>query len=209
MLSLVRTLALGTVLAVAACKGDGKSTDKPSPAETATQAASTTAEVAPTPTPTPTPPAASACTGNKDGIPACEAACATGDAHACGIAGELHMVEDDEAVAEAKAAPLFVKACEGGDGEGCHWLGVFHGSGLGGIAKDETQMTATYARALGLLEKECVGGAAVPCHMAAGLHSSGQGGATDKAKALEYWTKGCALGNRGSCDQVKKAGGTP
>lgn len=161
-------------------------------------------EVAPTPTP---PPPANACKDIREngGIAACEAACTAGDVRACGVAGQLHIEEDDEAVADANAAPLLIKACEGGDGHGCFWLAAFHRNGLGGLPKDEAKMKATYARAATQHEKACDGGDRVACAVGGDLYSGGDGGTVDDAKALALWKKGCALGSPGACESAKKA----
>ncbi len=196
-------LALGMVVWVGACKGDAPAS-APSPSSaTAPAATAPPAAVPATPPPAAT---ADACKDDEDnqGIKACEAACAGGNMRACAIAGVAHITNDEETVADANAAPLLQKACEGGDGQGCHWFAAFYRNGLGGIAKDEAKMKETYARAGSLMEKECEARSKVSCAMGGSLYSGGAEVPADPAKALAMLKKGCELGSPGACEKVKK-----
>jgi len=196
-------VALGMVVWVGACKGDAPAS-APSPSSaTAPAATAPPAAVPATPPPAAT---ADACKDDRDnqGIKACEAACAGGNMRACGIAGVLHLTDDEEAVADANAKPLLQKACDGGDGQGCHWFAAFYRNGLGGIAKDEGKMKETYVRAGSLMEKECEAGSQVSCAMGGSLYSGGSDVPADPAKARAMLKKGCDLGSPGACEKIKK-----
>lgn len=209
-MTIVRPAALSLTLValLVACKD----TREPTPTAPAPTAPATAAATPTTPAAAPTPPPAAADDGCADlrdnkGVAACEAACAAGSARACTFAGELHIEEDDEAVADGNALPLFQKGCDGGDGEGCRMVGVFHRGGLAGLAKDEAKMKEYYVRALPLFDKECEAGNKVSCNFAGGFYATGEGGAVaaDPAKALARWKRGCELGLPGACDSAKKA----
>ena len=196
-------LALAMVVWVGACKGDAPASAPAATSATAPVATAPTAVAPATPPPAAT---ADACKDDRDnqGIKACEAACAGGNMRACAIAGVLHLTDDEEAVADANAAPLLQKACAGGDGQGCHWFAAFYRNGLGGIAKDEAKMKETYARAGSLMETECEAGSQVSCAMGGSLYSGGAEVRADPAKALAMLKKGCELGSPGACENVKK-----
>jgi hypothetical protein len=195
-------IALVVLSAFAGCKGNKKKIT----GEAAPASATDTPPAVDTPPATDTPPAGAPCKDLRDnqGTAACETACTGGDAHACGIAGFLHLEEDPEDTADKNAAVLLQKGCDGGDGQSCNQLAVFHHSGLGGLAKDEAKMKETYAKAVPLLEKECEAGGQVSCWHAGGAYKSGLGVKADAARAKELWQKACDLGSPGACEALKK-----
>lgn len=201
MLQLRASFLLVAVVGIFACKEDAPAT-APSPSTAPTPTTPATAAAPATPSPSAV---ADGCKDDKDnqGVKACEAACAAGSMRACAIAGVIHLTDDEETVADANAAPLLRKACEGGDGQGCHWFASFYRNGLGGIAKDEAKMKETYARAGSLMEKECQAGSRVSCAMGGSLYNGGSEVPADPAKALVMLKKGCDLGSPGACEKLK------
>jgi len=63
---------------------------------------------------------------------------------------------------DAQARTLYQKACDGGDVDGCNWLGVLYEKGRGG-ARDQEQARALY-------KKACDGGVGQACTNLRNLH---------------------------------------
>ncbi len=196
------------MIAISACKDKTESAPPAEPKPAAEPSAATEPSAKPD---QPAPAADDGCKDERDnqGVAACEKACEGGRAAACNFAGQLHLIEDDEATADAAALPLFQKGCDGNDGESCRMLGTFYRGGLAGLAKDEAKMNEMYAKAAPLFEKECETGNKVSCKLGGDLWSGGEGVTADSAKALAMWKKGCDLGSPGACDSAKKAEGAP
>ena len=108
-----------------------------------------------------------------DGLEACEARCASGDAIACTDAGHaLDAAWPYDAVA---AAEHFDRACTLGDPNGCAALAVLYQDGRGRPHDD--------ARALELYNQACDAGSGVGCFNAGLMHEGGNGAELDRQKS--------------------------
>ena len=184
-------LSLVLLVALSACKKDeAKKEAVPAPAP------------APDVVPKETPPPAEAAPSEKDcvdeknfkDLATCEALCAAGNANGCYVAGQEHLMNENE----PRAAELFTKACDGGSPFACKWLAPFHRNGLGGIAKDEAKAKALEDKARQLYPAVCEGGKVQACVDLAGLIQD-----TDPEKAKQLYKLGCDAGWKGACDKVK------
>ncbi len=95
----------------------------------------------------------------------------------------------------AAAIPFLEKGCQGGDGNGCHELGVMFEYGRG-VAADPARARAEYA-------KGCQGHVARSCTRLGDLFSQGRHVTADPAKAKHYYSLACAAGAEPSCDAAK------
>jgi uncharacterized protein len=116
--------------------------------------------------------------------------CAAGKGHSC----TLIAIGFDNAKDEAKAAEMYVKACDLGDGSGCWYAGTRHVQGRG-VAKD-------VPRGIELLEKACAKNEKNGC-LDLGSAYARDLSPPDETKALAAWDKGCGLGYDWCCNRAK------
>ncbi len=90
------------------------------------------------------------------------------------------------------ARTKFTEACAGSDLVACVDLGHLYRQGLGG--------EQDYEAAFALFRKACEGRVATACHTLAYHHFQGQGlPAVDHARARQYYTRACDLGDSEAC----------
>lgn len=87
-----------------------------------------------------------------------------------------------------KATPELKAKAERGDASAQHWLGVFHATGMGGVAKD-------YAEALKWFRKSAAQGDAGAKYRLGILYSNGNGVPKDDAEAVRWWHESAEQGN--------------
>ena len=90
-----------------------------------------------------------------------------------------------------KAAPLYRKACDGGNGSACTNLGYMYERGLG-VDKDERSAATLYRRG-------CDANDAQGCTNLALLYFQGRGVESDQHRAAELDQRGCAGGSASGC----------
>ena len=95
-----------------------------------------------------------------------------------------------------EARPPLRQACDGGNMEGCYYLGELYENGQGG-AQD-------FALARTVFQKACDGGNMESCDNLGKLYENGQGGAQDYALARWVYQKACDGGNVEICDNLGK-----
>ena len=103
----------------------------------------------------------------------------------CGARAEVIYEED-----EARAAPVLSRACEGGRGAACVFLGWMHGTGRG-VAQDD-------AAAVALYRQGCDGGDAGGCTNLGFMHLTGRGVAQSDTEAAALNRQGCDGGDAGA-----------
>lgn len=119
-------------------------------------------------------------------------ACQLGNGLAC-----IHLgngVEPDEAKRPAlltRAAAVFRAQCDGGDAEGCYYLGIACERGRG-VEQDEKQALARYHQA-------CAAGYTYGCTSEGGMYLAGKGTPVDLARAAEVYTRACEQGDLFAC----------
>lgn len=131
---------------------------------------------------------------NFKSLEACQALCDAGNATGCYVAGQEHLMNDDE----PKAAELFTRACDGDNPYACKWLAPMHHNGLGGLAKDEARAKALEDKARKLYPAVCEGGKVQACWDLAGLLE-----ASDPAKAKQLYKLACDAGKLAACDKAR------
>ena len=87
---------------------------------------------------------------------------------------------------------MALAACESGDGEQCHALGLKFVRG-GGVAKNPKM-------GFDLIEKGCAQGYAPGCFVAAQMLRRGIGAKKSAERATEFVQKACAMGYQGAID---------
>jgi uncharacterized protein len=128
-----------------------------------------------------------------DEQPGPDAACADGDAEACGRIG-VQLVHGTWGHDKdpAAAIPFLQRSGDGGHDYGCHDLGVSYMYGRG-VAVD-------FARARALFEKTCPP-IANSCHYLGAMTTQGQGAVADPVAARRWFRLACDNGSKGSCDR--------
>jgi hypothetical protein len=86
---------------------------------------------------------------------------------------------------------VFLKHCNGGDGESCFLLASLYYAG-GGVSKD-------YARSASLFRQACEAGWARGCGGLAELYQAGLGMPPDSDQAIRYFERACRAGIAASC----------
>lgn len=137
-----------------------------------------------------------------------EISCKRGYQRGCLGVGKVIMVHEklgESAGGAKRALALFTAACDGGIGEACYYLGMFHYLGRE-VPKDPKKAVALLRRRADLLSKSCEAGEAWDCGLAAELYARGELFSDesftpnpDPASAKKFATKGCELGHGGSC----------
>jgi uncharacterized protein len=122
--------------------------------------------------------------------------CAGGRGHAC----TLLAIKFDNKKEETKAAEMYVKACDLGDGSGCWYAGSRYVEGRG-VPKD-------VLRGIELLEKACAKDEKNGC-LDLGSAYARHLTPPDEAKALAAWDKGCGLGYDWCCNRAKELRAKP
>jgi hypothetical protein len=131
----------------------------------------------------------------------CHEACEAGDNAACVVEGVFYddgLQDLDPTLGSVKldmdrAAKLFEKACDGGDLNGCAFLGTAYMEGRG--------KTQDKAKGLGLFRTWCDKGSDYACDRLAFAHVSGDGVPRDPAKAANLYDKACQGGFLYACVQ--------
>ena len=91
----------------------------------------------------------------------------------------------------AKAAPLYRKACEGGNGSACTNFGYMYERGLG-VDKNESSAATLYRRGCGAADAQ-------GCTNLALLYFRGRGVEKDLHRAAELDQRGCEGGSASGC----------
>ncbi len=123
-----------------------------------------------------------------------ELACEANWPIACSNAGAAYEFGQAVPMDKVRAAKLYQRACDGGDGNACWGLGDMTEVGDGGLKKDA-------ARAVKLFERGCERGAAGACGKLARLHRDGDLGVpVDPPKALTLYRRACDGGSALDCN---------
>lgn len=137
---------------------------------------------------------------NKDFITAkgfFEKSCDSGNVEACKNLGELYYwgrgIEQDR----EKSKPFFEKACNKKDGEACRSLGVIYGRFYEGGGGD-------YFTANKYFEKSCEYKHALGCVSLGYSYYAGKGVRQNLETAVEFYGKGCDLGEQDGCKRYKE-----
>ncbi len=110
--------------------------------------------------------------------------CALHYATGCVDLGFLYATGQDGVTRDdARATPLFVEACDGGEPAGCYNVGLMVQDGRG-IAVDLATAAAAY-------EDGCRGGSSMACDNLGTLYVDGNGVAASPEKAAELYRRGC------------------
>ncbi|NUP06147.1 MAG: sel1 repeat family protein [Polyangiaceae bacterium] len=129
----------------------------------------------------------------------CRAACDEGAARGCTLAA-LAVDEDRRGNDAQKAAipELLKRGCDGGDPEGCRYLGHAYERGTR-VAKDVARATALYQKALTALDAGCSKGRAESCDLLGHMTNEGWGttrnfdeGKRLRKKAIEIFAGSCS-----------------
>ena len=91
----------------------------------------------------------------------------------------------------AKAAELFRRACDGGESQGCVYLGWMFALGRG-VEQDT-------ARAVSLYRQACEASAAQGCFYLGHMHALGVDVEQDQSAAVSYYQQACELGLEDAC----------
>jgi hypothetical protein len=97
-----------------------------------------------------------------------------------------------------EALPLFTRACDDGDPQGCRFAGgtyVFGGDGI--------EVNATLGGQY--LSRGCEGGVMRACANLGSLYAQGNGVTQDRAKAFALYSKACAAGDSVGCGDLGQA----
>ena len=95
-----------------------------------------------------------------------------------------------------KAAQLWQKDCDEGNGFGCSMLGALYYDGQG--------VKQSYQKAAQLYQKACDSGEAGGCLGLGYLYQNGQGVRQNFSTAKQYYGKACDLGLQLGCDSYRK-----
>lgn len=131
-------------------------------------------------------------------LTAARASCEGGDLEGCVLLGIIFQGGDQPD--EAESVRLFLRACDGGNGSGCWYLGNAHANGRG-TAKDPARARDAYDRGC-MLKRENA------CIALGDMYSDG-GALHDRTKALAAYDAGCAIPYKGACDRAAALRGTP
>lgn len=158
--------------------------------------------------------------------PACEVACAKGDAFAC-VHRANELQDRLDTGLDQRISGLLVRACRGGDGQGCLELAVHchrqradlecdafafellpeaRRDGCGGLGATLCMREARQALFLEGYERAtaaCMSGVPRSCFLSGYGRAVGYGiGKKDAAAALVYWRYGCTVGDADSCESL-------
>lgn len=123
-------------------------------------------------------------------------ACEAGSAPSCAYLGDaLRAKATPEA--EGEAFSLFMRACDGGDAQGCWGAGYALHEGRG-VAADLPGALSYYLRG-------CDGNEAGACADAAGMLTDGKGVPRDDARSAALFRRACAVGNAHGCAGYARA----
>jgi TPR repeat protein len=132
-------------------------------------------------------------------LPACEAACAEGDALACNLVGlTLHDGRSGASPDRSGAARSYRQACNLGAGIGCYNLSHMVRSG-DGVPADEAEADRLLERTHRLYEAACTAGGLTWCTNLAGLVQRGEGREPDQTHARNLYTDTCERGDPMAC----------
>lgn len=123
-------------------------------------------------------------------------ACDKGELAICVRLAKLY--QDGSSVKQngKEALRLYMKACDGGNADGCHNAGYLHSYNIPGVKQDHALAMKLYIRA-------CDGGAMPGCGLA-GLMPKGNAALdTQRTKAIARYEKACKGGKAESCKQAK------
>jgi TPR repeat protein len=147
--------------------------------------------------------------------------CDTGNAEACFEAGLRFDEARGVPIDKSKAAMAYKAACEKDDLRGCHNLGVMlidgegiprnvgNGFSLLNRACDKGQRKSCEVM-VGKLTKACAGTDADACTILGRFHIKGDKGLeSNLSKGVEFLRRGCKLGDKDGCDDLRKLGIAP
>ncbi len=147
-------------------------------------------------------PAITADTPSCTGLPACETACADGDALACNLVGlMLHDGRSGATPDRAGAARSYRTACNLGAGIGCYNLSHMLRAG-DGMPADEAEADRLLERTHRLYETSCAEGGLSWCTNLAGLVQRGEGRDPDQTQARNLYVDTCERGDPMACIEL-------
>lgn len=118
--------------------------------------------------------------------------CDAGKAHSCTREGVFYAFGTwGHKKDYNKAKPLFEKACNMADQNGCKELAVLYQYGRG--------VPQNQAKALDIYTKACEAKHSTSCYYSAELHQYGRGTPKDLNKAKTLFAKACSLGYKSAC----------
>src|ERR1700674_426940 len=126
-----------------------------------------------------------------------ERSCALHDASGCVDLAFLYATGQDGMTRDdARATPLFVEACDGGDPAGCYNAGLMY--------QDARGVAADLAKAVAAYEDGCRGGAPMACDNLGTLYDQGRYVTASSEKAAELYRSACSgsswsRGNSDAC----------
>ncbi|HPH65842.1 MAG TPA: tetratricopeptide repeat protein, partial [Kofleriaceae bacterium] len=129
----------------------------------------------------------------KGAIELLDKACKADGGAVCVDLGVAQLGSKD-ARSSVNAQYSFRRACYGGEGEGCAWLGTLYAEGKGGASASPKLAAAFY-------EKGCKDGSGRACEGLGGLLLTGKGVAKDAQRATELFAKACSAGLQTACNK--------
>jgi len=119
-----------------------------------------------------------------------EGLCSKGNAYACLQIGDRYRMLDRDF---KKALVYYIKACDGGDMEGCTNGGIL-------LAMKGTPYSKQFKQARKMFVKSCEAGESRSCFNLGTLnYKEGR-----QKKAIKFYKKACDMGNQGGCAKEKR-----
>jgi TPR repeat protein len=133
-------------------------------------------------------------------LAACRRGCSLGHSNSCGWLGDAYARGAGVPRDTAKALAHYRESCRGGSGLGCEGLARFLADGIG-VDRDPDAAEARYREARTVYRVHCGQRHAASCLRLGDLYARGLGGRADRATAITYWQRACALGAGEACDR--------
>ncbi len=108
------------------------------------------------------------------------------------------MVSHNRADIAESEQELYTRACNLGDGWGCHRLAKDFI-----IYEDEEKAKEIEEKALKLLTQACSNNEAASCYFAGVMHMHAESDMENREEALRFYEKGCKLGDGDSCHELQ------
>jgi TPR repeat protein len=124
-------------------------------------------------------------------VEACDAACSSGDAPACGYMSQAALVGAGIPRSAERFLAYATRGCQAGDGRSCANLGAAYFQGVG-VPRD-------WAKAQELNDRSCNAGFAVGCASLGLGYLQGTGLPRDPARALLLFARSCDGGSSHGC----------
>jgi serine/threonine-protein kinase len=132
-----------------------------------------------------------------------EQACTGGNGAACVNLGEMYFLGLGVAQDYSRAVVYYIKACDAGDSSGCYSPAHMYADGKF-ITEDNSRATELYTKGLSIDSKKCNAGDFILCILIAQDYENGNNGQPkDVGMAKQFYRKGCSMGSKRSCDNLK------